>query len=93
MSFWENYKKELGIGEIKKKKVIVLVVVLILIGTGIWWYQHQKAVNYCKKSICSYNPVSKVWQITGGRLIEAKFNAPKFFPTQEQCIDYCLTVK
>jgi len=92
-----------------KKKIIIfsIVIVLILIGTGVWWEQHQKAVNLCKEK-CRYVP--KTITITPPSKWEQGMNNTdydyiwRFYPdptgypkgnfeTQDQCIDYCLNVK
>jgi len=91
MSFWENYKKEIGITRITKKKVMIFFIVLILSGIGIWQYQYRKDVNFCKNA-CDYIIGPQAWRIGGdGQTLGLK--VAKYFPAQEQCIDYCLTVK
>lgn len=77
----------------EKIKTIILAIALILISIGIgvgvfWYFPHQKAVKECKIQ-CRYDEYTKVWEYgLEGRLIKASR-----FPTYEQCIDYCLTVK
>ncbi len=77
----------------KIKKIIILVIILVLIGVGIYWYQYQKDVNFCK-DVCSYMPNNKTWKINvEGRWLKEKLDTSKYFPEQEQCIDYCLRNK
>lgn len=72
----------------KIKIIILAVMVLTLTGVGAWWYQHQKFIKECKIQ-CRYDEYSKVWKygLEGGLIKASRF------PTQEQCVDYCLTVK
>jgi len=66
-------------------KVIIIAIPIVIVG-GIWWFQHQALLKECKMQ-CRYYQYEKVWKYEGGRLIS------RSFPSQEQCIDYCLIVK
>lgn len=50
---------------------------------------NQQGIAECK-TICDFAPVTKVWEIPFHNS-NGKFVSTKFFQTQEQCIDYCLT--
>jgi len=63
-------------------KMIIIAIPIAIVG-GIWWYQYQQDVVMCKRR-CVYNEYKKVWQYK--ELIRSE----RSFPTQEQCIDYCL---
>ena len=88
----------------KIKKAIILGTVLILIGVGIWWYQHQKAVNLCKER-CYYGvkevripfgrkpEILRETKIIEGWLYTERYFRQRIFPTREECIDYCLIAK
>jgi len=68
--------------EKNKKKIIVLVAIFILIAIGIWRYYHYEIVKECKRS-CFFIPspsYGDIWRLDDNR----------FFPTQKQCIDYCV---
>ena len=92
-----------------KNKIVILIIVLILIGFGggVWYYQnHQKSVNLCKDN-CSYIPPREAQEKTGGLLNYTSTDKGDYwlystaildlpsrkFETQDQCIDYCLSVK
>ena len=65
---------------------------------------NQQRIAECK-GICDYIPATKVWKYNSisdaGRTVAENspekygakivFSPSKYFPTQEQCIDYCLT--
>ncbi len=71
------------------KKVILIsipILILIFIVIGILQSSSEKTKE-CKME-CRYNEVKKVWEYgSGGRLYG------RTFPEQEQCIDYCITLK
>lgn len=74
-----------------KKSLIVIIIIVVIVGAIVGYVlynNHQKRVSICKES-CSYYPAGKSWGIPSTNK-EGKYIAPKYFETQEQCIDYCL---
>ena len=82
--------------KIKKNKitVIIIILVLILISLGIWWYQNQRGINYCKDNCFYISPKEPSGGIISGSDKGGywKYKDRKF-ESQEQCADYCLRNK
>lgn len=76
-----------------KKIIIISIVAIIFIAGGLggwfWWITHEEKVNYCKE-MCSYDNEASAWQCCGKSDVLIKIYGDRYFPTQKQCIDYCL---
>lgn len=75
----------------KYLKIIILVVVLILIVVGIMKFrEYQINKSYIEricKPICWYVPENNSWSIPASGTIM------RYFPTQNDCLEYCLSDK
>lgn len=67
-----------------KKWWFWLIILLIIITSVFGYSQRQEAINTCKRN-CFWSSASS---IGGERWTYKTFLS---FPTQEQCIDYCLS--
>ena len=82
--------------------IIIIGVGILIIVLFFWYPSHQESVFYCKDR-CSYivPHEEKEEKIVNPFLLRSSSEAKeaywsfegKRFETQEQCIDYCLTVK
>jgi len=74
-----------------KKYLLPIVLILISIGLGImvfWYLPHREDVKNCKIR-CRYIVSKEFWEYP----VRSWGQTSIAFPTQDQCIDYCLTVK
>ena len=80
------------------KKMAILIVLLIVLGILTWYYSYQESRNYCKEK-CLYRAFEQDFEgsrLSGQGMIKADYwefineNNVRQFPTQEQCLDYCL---
>lgn len=66
----------------KKKKVIIILIIIFIIG---FLSVRELKKRDCLKE-CRYSRNSRVWIL---KIEESN----RYFPNQEQCIDYCLKFK
>ncbi len=80
----------------KKYRITIIILVLVAIVVVALWYQIKRAedlaIKRCKQE-CIYWTSDSLWHFKEGsgesRYLES---LGRHFPTQEQCIDYCLTI-
>ena len=79
----------------KKNKIIILIIsILVLVGGAMVIIGHDANVRQCKE-LCNYSPGQKTWFYVPSDYTKywSSSTPPldaKFFPTQQECIDYCL---
>lgn len=75
--------------------LIIVILILVGVGIGVLCYQRQKAVKECKQE-CEYITSER----KGSFILDTDYLEPAYWEykgkkleTQDQCIDWCLTVK
>lgn len=91
----------------QKIKTICLVLIILAVLIGVGLYRHTK-INYCKKECVYIAYESSIRGGVGSLSISKPIEIERFeadywrlklgdtyrnFPTQKQCIDYCLNFK
>ncbi len=75
-----------------KEKIKTILLILLVAALAIWIFNQIESRNekenltLCKTFKCQYNPSQKLWEF-----IHLSLGIEKYFPTQEQCLDYCVT--
>lgn len=80
----------------KIKRILIIAGILFLTIIGIiWWNQYQenaKWVGICK-TWCLYDRNEDVWFYCYRGECPVAPKIQRAFPTQEQCLDFCLQLK
>jgi preprotein translocase subunit YajC len=68
--------------------VAALILILIII-TFYFFNQRQKDTSFCKEK-CVYSSLGKLYKYKGSGGGLSQIAIGRDFPTQKECIDYCL---
>jgi len=75
-----------------KEKIKIVLLILLAVALGIWIFnqfekrEEKENLTICKTFKCQYNPSSQLYEF-----IHLNLAIEKYFPTSEECLDYCVT--